>query len=394
MNIEGKVPIAADAAALVIAYLDELNIKLVQAGVKNSYLIVADAESMIIEALKRQGKKTKLGNEEVLRIINDEFDDPDVFVNLYLSDMNPEIQDEKINMLMADPYQRRLIRREKVGYISGSTSENDYMSARFLITTFPVLILTIALLINLTSSSNNRYTGMLEGYTITIISVFIFIMIELITGIRGELIVNVKQSIRIRYTYRGVFLANMLLTLNQYIKLYPGNYYWSFIGFSSTSYLHSYSDILITYIILLVCLELMILIRDHAPKFYPLEPEFRLIVRFLTPPYLLAGAGLFVFLLEPDGRDNIIYGSILVVIGILWATIRNYKVSPRFYISTISFILFATVILNVDIFYVAAYGVGIYIGYIIIESLIIIRSGKGGGLVSKLKEQYEEYYKQ
>lgn len=394
MNIEGKVPIAADAAELVIAYLEELNTKLVQAGVKNSYLIVSDVETMIIEALKRQGKSTKLGNEEVLRIINDEFDNPDL-IEKYLADMDPEIHEEKVNRFMVDPNQRRLVRRQTGDKIFGNTNETGYTFSniiRLLIVLIPVFIQIIAVILNLASSNTNNYLWMIESHTLTILGAIIFIGIELSTGLRGEMITNVAQSIKVRYAYRGFFMANILLTWEQYIKLNYEYYFWPDTIIHINSYVASFQSILTTYVILFVLIELMILIRDHVPKFYPLEPEFKLIIRLLTPRYLLAGFGLLIFLLKPTDWDNVIWGSILVMVGILWATIRNFNVSPRFYVFTISFMLFTTVLLRDDVIYVVAYGVGIYVAYLIIESIIVLRSRRGRSVVSKLKEKYSEYY--
>ncbi len=154
LNIEGKVPIAADAAELIIAYLDELSIKLVQAGVKNSYLIVADVESMIIEALKKQGKTTKLGNEEVLKILNDEFDDPDEFIKIYLADMNPEILAEKVDRFLLDPNQRRLVRRPKPASQTAQETDKSYFMTILSLIAYlaPLIIIFIAIVLNVTSS--------------------------------------------------------------------------------------------------------------------------------------------------------------------------------------------------------------------------------------------------
>ena len=177
MNIEGKVPIAADAAALVIAYLDELNTKLNQAGVKNAYLIVADVESLIIEALKRQGKKTKLGNEEVLSIINEEFDDPDEFVKIYLADMNPEIHEEKMDRFMVDPNQRRLIRRPRHTNQQIQEGDKSILTSMFNYAIFssPILLLIVAIILNITSTLGNGFDYTMESVVLTILAVIIFV---------------------------------------------------------------------------------------------------------------------------------------------------------------------------------------------------------------------------
>ena len=127
------------------------------------------------------------------------------------------------------------------------------------------------------------------------------------------------------------------MTWGQYYSLYQQA--WNFSYYRNyNSYYISFQVLLITYSVLLVVSELMILMRDHFPKFYPLEPEFRPIIRFFTPPYLLVTSGLLIFLIDPFFWNTLIWGSILVYIGIYWSVIRNYKVSPRFYIVTILFL--------------------------------------------------------
>ena len=49
--IEDKIPIAADAAETLNAFLEELTIKLIRKGSKNTHAMVSEIENMIISKL-------------------------------------------------------------------------------------------------------------------------------------------------------------------------------------------------------------------------------------------------------------------------------------------------------------------------------------------------------
>ncbi len=397
-SIEGKIPIAADAAELVLAYLDELNTKLNQAGVKNAYLIVSDVESMIIEVLQRQGKTTKLGNDEVLKIINEEFDDPDEFIKIYLADMNPEVHDKKVDRFRSDPNQRRLVRRNRKQ--SPKTVKTKKKKAiipktlRNIAALIPLIFILMAITFNLGSYFDNTYRYMDASFVLTIVSVAVFTMYEFITGLNGKLIVNINRSLLIRYSYRGFYISGIIITWMQYYRLY--RIYISFPYYRNFSYFFaSFQIILITYAALFVFTELMIFMRDHIPKFYPLEADFRPIIRFFTPPYLLVGSGILIFFLDPRYYENVTAGTIMVLVGILWAIIRNYKVSLRFYIVSIVFIFSTGIYSNYDeVFYVASYGFLLYLGYLALRYILKLRPRGGKGVIRKIKNQYSDYYNQ
>ena len=241
---------------------------------------------------------------------------------------------------------------------------------RNLAATIPLIFILTAIILNLASYYDNGFRYMVASFVFAILSVVVFTIFEFITGLNGKLIVSIKQSIHIRYTYRGLFISNIIFTWGQYFHLYR-----SFINFpyyrDLNSYYYGFQSMITTYVALFAFAELMVFMRDHLPRFYPLEPEFRPIIRFFTPPYLLAGFGLIIFLINPTDWDNVIWGSTLVIIGILWGIIRKYEVSPRFYVLTISFVFFTTALLRNDVIYVVAYGVGSYVAYLFVESIFI-----------------------
>jgi hypothetical protein len=185
----------------------------------------------------------------------------------------------------------------------------------------------------------------------------------------------------------------------QYFNL---NYYYYWTNSYQSQWYQYYPDFqyyLTTFIILFVSFELIILIRDHQPKFYPLEPEFRHFIRFFTPPYLLAGFGLFIFFLSPNHSDFTVWGTAIILFGILWANFRNHKVSPRFYIFNILFIFFASIYINDDIFFTLMYVVPLYLGYVLIKALRNFKpkpkpKKQSTGVIRLIKNWYSEYYNQ
>ena len=114
---------------------------------------------------------------------------------------------------MADPDGRRLVRRVKPGLPTSVKSKRAFSELsdrmRLLFAFIPFFFLIVAIGLSLISSYNNYFSGLTESYVITIVSAVLFIGFELISGINGKLIIDVKQSIELRYAYRGLFMANI-----------------------------------------------------------------------------------------------------------------------------------------------------------------------------------------
>ncbi len=237
---------------------------------------------------------------------------------------------------------------------------------------------------------------MIESVALTILAAFYFIIFELIIGLNGSLIVNVKHSIAHRNFFRGLYISNLILTYFQYGSLehrwyqyYNGNQVEYFLNLPEL--IRDFTSILIAYIMILGILEFLIFIRDHLPNFFPLEPEFRPIIRLITPPYLLVVIGLFLMIVLNYSYGLLMTGSFLALIGILWAAFRGYKVSSRFYTISASTIFYAGLIVNDDvIFQLFPYAIAGIIALLIFKIFYKPRAKKS--TFKKLKKMYSEYY--
>jgi hypothetical protein len=237
-----------------------------------------------------------------------------------------------------------------------------------------------------------------ESHVLSILAIVIFAIYEFTTGLNGKLMVNISQSIRLRYAFRGFYISNFILMWEQYYRLYVdisyyNNFYYRYYYDINELY-DSFQSSLLLYAILFLFAELMILMRDHLPKFYPLEPEFRPVIRLFTPPYLLTMSGLFIFLTGPRYNELVMAGSVLFMAGTLWAKIRHYKVSPRFYIVSILFIFYTAIVLDDEIILPVLSVVSFYLAFVILKSLRKFRPRIRIGGFSRIKKMYSDYYKE
>ncbi|MFV2015201.1 MAG: hypothetical protein ACC656_07235, partial [Candidatus Heimdallarchaeota archaeon] len=106
-RIDEKVAISGDGAEVIQSYLNELNMKLLAAGITESYSIVMEAETLFVSAINELNKTTKVTVYEVQKII-EKHGTPDEIVKRYKQASEAEMEEEFYSM---DPMAKELIKR-------------------------------------------------------------------------------------------------------------------------------------------------------------------------------------------------------------------------------------------------------------------------------------------
>lgn len=379
LKIEAKTKIAADAAITVNAYLEELNERLTENGVENAFSIVSDTQEIIIDILNKVGSPTKLGTDTCMQLIHEELGTPDEFVQQYIQDNNIatsfSLSDNGEKILMKRPRIRKIRKvkpkKNKNGVYKFIKNTIGYS---FLIT--PLILISITLLIRLTQGRFAYNRGNVI-FVLSAFSLLFFSLNELFSGFKGKLIASKNTTIKIRYLYRGALIAHFILGFHAYFT--SGNYYSVYAAWS--------------FFFAIMFSEILIFLRDHINGLYPLEPEFRKWIRFLTPPYLLLLTALFLF--PYSGYREIDFPILVITIAVgIWVKRKNYQVSPRFYIFL--FTLQFTMFVEQQYLIPLAFILPLYYIYSFIKPRYNFSFNLGGlnkpgrFLKRKLKEYYEE----
>lgn len=335
-EIENRVAIAADAALSVNAYLEELNYKLVSVGVNNALSICQDTEEIIVEVLLHVGSEKKLGADVVMQLIHEELGTPDLFIKQYLENndgSNYESQNRENSKI--------LLKREKTK-VKWDRNRLFARVARIfkgiitlllhIIEFSPVILLTLAMTYIL---MNGFYDTQIFSTILIAVGALIYSIIEIKSAVSGKLVLTMKDTKMLRSYIRGLLLGFTVIALHELnlIGLYSviyinGNLYNIVKAEYFYNDMYAYYDMLHIVIfcsILLLTIESIILIRDHKSGLYPLEPEFKHKIRYLTPPYLLLFTSIILTIF-----NVFVLSIVLPVIAFIYAKQKKYSISPRF----------------------------------------------------------------
>lgn len=314
-QVEQKTHIAADAGQAIAAYLEELTEKMVKAKIRNAYANTSQIEEKIIDLLLSQESTTKIGLDVVLSLIHTEIGTPDEVVTEYQS-MEKELKSMHELMEISTT---KLKKREKV-----PNNKYDEMGISRFTNIASLIILLLSAIFN---TAITHFISMFEDYIyynllvqITIISIFIFK--ESNSGNTGKLPYNYWLSKNFRYLVRGSFLVILM-----------NNYLIFRINDNDDSLLIS----LFIKIVLFYIYEYVIRNRDTKIGKYPLEPNGRSALRYISLPYLFLIFGMISFIAIPYGHNNeeALFGNASIILG-AFAGISAYAmrkdVSIRFYL--------------------------------------------------------------
>ncbi len=326
-NIEKKIPIAADAAETVTAYLNEINMRLIKAGVEDSYIIVSQIEENILDTLKELGKETKITINEVLDVINS-ISTPEEFVKEYTrsSEMSDIYNREDLIIKQGRDLPKR-VKKEKIKPVIKNPIHIDSLFVAIYKLIFIITILVVP--VDIFSLVHSLYTFnlLLLGRSLTglvLINLFYFFN-ELISAFNGKLLFSVKTSKKIRYTIRGLNLTTLYINIYTYFNYGRILFYFTHYQNFFISYLGQF---IIINIIVFIVTELFIFMRDHISGLYPLEPDYKPAIRFITIPYLTVYAGIFA--MSPD--QNVLIAMFIFYFGYLYGILRNYPLTMRYHV--------------------------------------------------------------
>lgn len=343
-KIEKKVPLAADAALLINGYLEELNEKLVFSGAQEVYSIVNDTEEIIVEMLKNLKSPTKLGSDVVIELIHEKLGTPGDFVRQYLYDVNSTLVEEGLRL---DYDSNQLVRR------GGERDDNRHTHKKYPFKISKYVILTPFMLIIISIFMHPRYNH-IELISIANISIVltglaiaIYILIEIDSALNGETRLSVRNSIRMRSLFSGLLIFNL------------GMYYWQLLSVKSSFdwYLIRYfagvfneqpgsifyverithlQNILRLGIAFFLVLQLVIFFRDRKSGLYPLEKDFKPLIRFATLSYILLISSIITLTLALSNNQLYIFAQILAAGAGIWSYVSRTPVSYRFHILVIA----------------------------------------------------------
>ncbi len=332
-HIDDKLPISGDAAETLAAYLEELNIKLLRAGVENSYSISTETEGAILDSLKNLGITSKLTVDDVLIVLNKQ-GSPDKIVqdHMELNDIQyPDTYSDTFKFKI-DPTSRELPKREgtfKIGV-------RQILGRIFVLT--PIVLILFAIFLLLIPSDEG-------GITFMILSVLAFSGHEIYTGLKGKLFETFSVTIKFRSVYRSLLFAGAFIAFS--IN--------ALVGYLTVDFDPNYdNNFHYLWIVMLCIVEAIVFTRDHTYGFHPIEPEFRPLVRFLTLPYLLLGLSIMIMLVGfsvySDLYEIEVY-SLIAILATLSTSVKKFKGSLRFYLVAFSVVFIPDIILEQDNLY-------------------------------------------
>ncbi|MHA2029220.1 MAG: hypothetical protein ACW99Q_07505, partial [Candidatus Kariarchaeaceae archaeon] len=212
-KIEEKVAISGDGAELIQKYLNELNMKLLAAGIVESYSIVMEAETLFISAINELNKTTKVTVYEVQKII-EKHGTPDEIVKRYKNAEEAELEDQFHAMDMSSKHliKRKSNVKSEWENIDWEKLKNITLSGLGIILSILPLVLLLRVLAHLSLDEENFALYSDLSYIIGInnsqagnfmvLSGFLFIAHEAYTSKTGTLFISLRNSIRARTAYR------------------------------------------------------------------------------------------------------------------------------------------------------------------------------------------------
>lgn len=341
-RIDEKVAISGDGAELIQSYLNELNMKLLAAGITESYSIVMEAETLFISEINELNKKTKVTIYEVQKII-EKHGTPDEIVQRYKQASEAQMDEEFYSM---DLEARELIKRSTNFKSDISKLKSVIFHSLGLLTLFlPPILLTLAL-IHLNQYEGNFivFVTLLEivrisddrAIAFTIVGSILFTVQEFTTGFRGKLFISLRNTIRTRTYNRSIIFAGALASF--WIMRIPRAH--EFNPITSKRDLEvdlPYSEsILIVWIVFFIISELIVLSRDHLSSLYPLQPRFAPYQRFIKIHYIFLFFAIIMLTISTgnDSENIVRIAMIFGVIATLLTFSKNYNPGLRFYYAT------------------------------------------------------------
>ncbi|MCE7736937.1 MAG: hypothetical protein GPJ54_18780 [Candidatus Heimdallarchaeota archaeon] len=340
-KIEEKVAISGDGAELIQSYLNELNMKLLAAGITESYSIVMEAETLFISEINELNKKTKVTVYEVQKII-EKHGTPDEIVQRYKQASEAQMDEEFYSM---DFGARELIKRSTNLNSDLKKLKNASFHGLGLITLIlPPILLTLAL-IHLNQYEGNFivFVTFLEivkisddrAITFIILGSILFSVQEITTGLRGKLFISLRNTIRLRTYNRSIIFTGALASF--WLTRIPREYVFNpFTRKRDIEVDLPYTESILTaWIVLFIITEIIIFARDHLSTLYPLQPRFTPYQRFLKIHYILVILAIIILTIftgDPS-RNTLIIAMSLGVVATLLTYSKNYNPGPRFYFS-------------------------------------------------------------
>lgn len=328
-RIDEKVAISGDGAELIQSYLNELNMKLLAAGITESYSIVMEAETLFISEINELNKKTKVTVYEVQKII-EKHGTPDEIVQRYKQASEAQMDEEFYSM---DFGARELIKRSTNIKSDVHKLTSFILHGLGLITLFlPPLLLTIAL-IHLNQYEGNflLFVTVLEIVSISddraiafaVVGLVLFAIQEITTGYRGKLFISLRNTIRIRTYNRSIIFAGAIASF--WIMRVPRALIFNPATLKRDLEIAlPYSeDILTVWIVLFVISEIIILSRDHISSLYPLQPRFTPYQRVIKIHYIFLFLAVILLTIS-TGNDNENILRIAMIFGVI-ATLLTYS---------------------------------------------------------------------
>ncbi|MCY3414048.1 MAG: hypothetical protein INQ03_20560 [Candidatus Heimdallarchaeota archaeon] len=399
LNIETRTKIAADAALTIQQYLNDLNQSLVANGIDNSYSIVSDTEEIIIDVLNGVGSPTKLGTDVVMDLIHKEIGTVETFVAQYTSDKMAYETKDGIQLVK----RRRLTNQSPKTALQHVTSPIVSLILKTAVLSTPALLFIgfLFALMNPNHFFDNLVYARLEPTIyFVIIATVLFIGQEVYSGITGKLILEKESNRKLRTFHRGLLSTHLLFAvLTNYLVLREVNHYLAHSSTDWDSYLSNIFlfdlladsvDLLSIIFSIFVVTECVVLLRDHLPNLYPLEPEFKHSIRFLTPSYILIEISLFILFITYYQSIEELEWIVMVTstVAFYWIWLRNIKVSSRVYVMIFTIQMLA-IQFDIDmIYFINLYWP--YLGVKLFQAIFMMQRPKI--IPSSIKQRYLDYY--
>jgi hypothetical protein len=378
-RIDEKVDISGDGAELIQKYLNELNMKLLAAGITESYSIVMEAETLFISEINDLNKKSKVTIFEIQKII-EKHGTPDEIVKRYKKATEAEMEEEFFSI---DPTSRELIRRStNLNSDIEKLKNNIYYGFGIITLVLPPILLTLSLIhLNQYEGSFIVFTFLLDVFSITddqaigfvVLSLSFILFQEIYTGRTGKLYISMRNTIRFRTLNRaillgGAFASFMILRIHQTAVYLSDNSDADRFRVLSNikGYVIPYSkDILEIWIISFIILEIVILVRDHVSSLYPLQPRFTPYMSYLKVHYILwlTAVGFFLLSVRTINQIALSWSILFMLMATLVTSQKGYSPGIRFYV-----VMQLIPLLSVLMF--EAFWIYIYIEFLLITAIV------------------------